>query len=89
MKCLNDGDFGKFIKHLEGLMMVYDLKGGQNISAPQKSIAWNALSILERDLEILYNSYRYERTHKSILVDEDDELYYKIIMLQYLKHITL
>ena len=52
MKCLNDGDFGRFIKHLDGLMMVYDLKGGQNISAPQKSIAWNALSILERDLEI-------------------------------------
>ena len=59
MQCLNNGDFGRFIKHLEGLMMVYDLKGGQNISAPQKSIAWTALSILERDLETLYNTYRY------------------------------
>ena len=59
MQCLNNGDFGRFIKHLEGLMMVYDLKGGQHISAPHKSIAWTALSILERDLETLYNTYRY------------------------------
>ena len=41
-------------------MTVYDLKGGNIISAPQKSTAWNALSILERDLEMMYNSYRCE-----------------------------
>ena len=59
IQCLNSGDFGRFIKHLEGLMLVYDLKGNHAISAPQKSMAWNSLSILERDLEMVYNSYRY------------------------------
>ena len=58
IQCLNSGDFARFIRHLEGLMLVYELKGNQKISAPQKSMAWNALSILERDLEMVYSTYR-------------------------------
>ena len=69
--CLNTGDFGRFIRHLEGLMLAYDLKGGPIISAPQKSIAWTALSFLERDLEMLYNSYRYEDNTYLIQIARD------------------
>ena len=58
IECLNKGDFGRFIQHLQGLMMIYDLKGSQIIPAPQKSMAWNSLSVLERDLEMVYASYR-------------------------------
>ena len=45
--CLTNGDFNKFIDHLEGLMAIYDIP---NASAQDKSRGWQSLSILESDL---------------------------------------
>jgi mediator of RNA polymerase II transcription subunit 1 len=55
MDCLSRGDFASFVSHLEGLRAVYDLSPA---SAPEKSRAWNALSCVEKDLEVTFNSYR-------------------------------
>ena len=44
-----------FVRHLEGLMSVYDL--GSEASAPDKSRAWNALSCVEQDIEGAFNAY--------------------------------
>lgn len=53
--CLSNGDFAKFIAHLNGLVSIYNLSPA---TAPEKSKAWNALSCLEQDLEMIFAGYR-------------------------------
>lgn len=55
MDCLSKGDFNTFLKHLKGLVAVYDI---QNASAPEKSMAWAALTVVEKDLEAAFQMYK-------------------------------
>ena len=50
------GDFNRFVDHLEGLMSIYDM---QNASPGDKSRGWAALSILEQDLDKIYSTYKH------------------------------
>lgn len=54
IECLSKNDFATFIKHLDGLVAIYNLNPA---TSPQKSQAWNALSAMESDLELIYRSY--------------------------------
>lgn len=52
---LNAGDFNRLILHLNGLSAIYS---SERLTAPEKSLAWNALTAMEADLESIYNGYR-------------------------------
>jgi hypothetical protein len=52
---LSSGNFSRFVQHLNGLIAVYNLP---EATAADKARAWTALTVLEKDLETIFNTYR-------------------------------